>query len=71
MKYQKNFSSEFPRFYLLDYFDEVLEGRSPRAIDDHGSSQVTKNVRAHCLDSVQVAAEEKKQNLVMVFEYFH
>ena len=39
---------------LLDDLNEILQRITTTTINNHGSRQVTKNVRTHCLDRIQV-----------------
>lgn len=40
--------------FLLNDFDQILEGVATGPVDDNGGGQIAKDVWAHCLNGVQV-----------------
>lgn len=45
--------------FLLDDLYQILQGTSPRSVDDDCGCEVSQNVRAHRLNGVQVAENEE------------
>lgn len=48
--------------FLLNNFNKVLEGIPSRTVNNNSSRQITEDVRAHCLDGIQVPVSEKFVN---------
>jgi len=40
--------------FLLDHLDQILQSVAAGAVDHYGGGQITHDVRAHCLDGVQI-----------------
>lgn len=46
--------------FLLNNFHKVLQSISSRTVNNNSSSQITKDMWAHCLNGIQVPAKKKE-----------